>query len=172
MTPTIDTRKLTPAIAFNDDFHPESKVWVYISNRPLNDTQVELARQHLGIFSQKWTAHNQQLKAISEVFDNRFILLMVDETQAGASGCSIDASVHFVERLGQELGVDLFERQLFGLVSDQNIEVLSRAELEEKAVNGQIQADTLTINTLADTRQKLKEEWLVEFNKSWFKRLV
>jgi len=50
-----------------------------------------------------WTAHNNQLKAKGEIRYNRFLILIVDESQAGASGCSIDKSVPFYETAGTTL---------------------------------------------------------------------
>jgi hypothetical protein len=47
-------------------------------------------------FCIQWTAHGANLKAYGEVRHHRFIVMIVDETAAGASGCSIDKSIHFI----------------------------------------------------------------------------
>ena len=92
---------------------PSTRVWVYQSNKPFADGQVPEIRKHVQEFATKWVSHNRQLHSFADVLHNRFIVLMVDESQAGASGCSIDASVHFLQALQQHYQVDLFDRMVF-----------------------------------------------------------
>lgn len=171
--PTLKTtQSLTPKLASAAGFSPDSRVWVYTANRPLIDAEVEAAQQALDGFVRQWTAHNAALKALAEVFQNQFVLLMVDESQAGASGCSIDKSVHFLEALGTQLNVDLFERMRFAWVQDGHLQFANRSEFSAAVQNSGIQADTLVVNTLVATKRDLENNWLVPFSGSWHKRLV
>lgn len=72
------------------EFSQHSRVWIYQSDRKLTDPEVGKIQQELDDFTIGWTAHNNQLKARAEIRYNRFLILIVDESQAGASGCSID----------------------------------------------------------------------------------
>lgn len=163
---------LTPRLANIADFSPQSRVWVYTSSRPLDDAEVQAAQLALDDFARQWTAHNFALKAAAEVFQNQFVILMVDETQAGASGCSIDKSVHFLEALGHQLGVDLFERMRFAWVHDEEMEFANRSEFSDQVQNQAITENTLVVNTLVENKQELQEKWLMPFAQSWHKRLV
>ena len=162
----------TPSLAHDPAFAPESRVWIYTANRPLTDPEAATIQQALDIFSRQWTAHNQALRAKAEVFQNQYVILMVDETQAGASGCSIDKSVHFLEQLGHQLGVDLFERMRFAWVENETIHFADRAEFAALVGEGRITRDTPVVNTLAQTRQELEQKWLLPFGESWHRRLV
>src|ERR1700744_963219 len=104
-------------------FSENSRVWVYQANRKLNDDEVNDITKRLDDFTTMWTAHNHQLKAKGEIRYNRFIILIVDETQAGASGCSIDKSVRFIQDLEQQFGIHLLDR--FNLAYRDGAEVLS-----------------------------------------------
>jgi len=145
---------------------------VYTTNRPLTDAEVFSAQQALDAFTRQWTAHNQALLAKAEVFQNQFVILMVDETRAGASGCSIDKSVHFLEGLGQEIGVDFFERMRFAWVENAEMRFADRAEFAAQVGSGRVSDETLVVNTLAQTKRDLEEKWLLPFGKSWHRRLV
>src|SRR3954468_18254474 len=114
------------------EFSSHSRVWVYQADRKLTTDEVAQIQQHLNNFTTGWTAHNNQLKAKAEIRYNRFLILIVDETQAGASGCSIDKSVHFMQQIEQKFGINLFDR--FNLAYRQGNEVLSlpRNAFEEK----------------------------------------
>src|SRR5580698_9087632 len=105
------------------NFSENSKVRIYQSTRELNADEMARITSILNDFTTGWTAHNNQLKAKAEVRYNRFIILVVDETQAGASGCSIDKSVNFMKLVEQQFGINLFDR--FNLAYRDGEKVLS-----------------------------------------------
>lgn len=164
---------LTPVIAKDSTFSPDSRVWVYTADRRLTDAESHMAQKNLDAFCQQWTAHNQALLAKAEVFENQFVILMVDESQAGASGCSIDKSVHFLEQLGDAIGADFFERMRFAWIDEQgNMQFANRPEFVAFAREGRIGTETLVADTLVQTKAQLAEKWLVPLRESWHKRLV
>jgi hypothetical protein len=164
---------VTPIIANDPTFSPASRVWVYTVNRPLTEAETVFAQKNLDAFCQQWTAHNQALLAKAEVFENQFVILMVDESQAGASGCSIDKSVHFLEQLGEEIGADFFERMRFAWVDETGkLRFASRPEFVTLARAGKIGNETLVADTLVQTKAQLVEKWLVPVSQSWHKRLI
>ena len=50
------------------------------------------------------------LEAGLEIKYNRFIVIGLNQENASASGCSIDASVHFIQSLEKEMDVDLLDK--------------------------------------------------------------
>ncbi len=163
---------IQPTLASNTEFAPESRVWTYTTSRGLSDSEVLAVQNALDTFVRQWTAHNEALKATAEVFQNQFVILMVDETQAGASGCSIDKSVHFLEDLGHHLGVDFFERMRFAWVAGDTLQFGDRQAFGQAVQATEIADNTLMINTLVQNKKELQEKWLVPFSQSWHRRLV
>ena len=152
-------------------FSENSRVWIYQADRELTPAETNDIQNKLNAFAQGWTAHNNQLKAKAEVRYNRFLILVVDETQAGASGCSIDKSVHFMQQLQQQYNINLFDR--FNLAYRSGNEVLSapRAQFEELIQQGGITADTIVFNNLAKDLSELQTKWEVPFKNSWHAQL-
>jgi uncharacterized protein YaaW (UPF0174 family) len=148
-------------------FSENSRVWVYQSDKKLADDLVQQIQQRLDGFTTQWTAHNNQLKAKGEIRYNRFLILIVDETQAGASGCSIDKSVHFMQNLEREFNINLFDR--FNLAYKDADEVLSlpRHGFEELLKQGAINIDTIVYNNLVQNLTELNNKWEVPFKDSW-----
>ena len=148
-------------------FSENSRVWVYQSDRELTDNEALQIKVLLDNFTTGWTAHNNQLKAKAEIRYNRFIILIVDESQAGASGCSIDKSVHFMQQIEAQFGINLFDR--FNLAYRQGSEVLSapRAQFEELLKQGSIKTDTIVFNNLVQNLTELENKWEVPFKNSW-----
>ncbi|WP_413669571.1 ABC transporter ATPase [Mucilaginibacter sp. Mucisp86] len=148
-------------------FSPQSRVWIYQSDRKLTDQEVQQIQPELDRFATNWTAHNNQLKAKAEIRYNRFFILIVDESQAGASGCSIDKSVHFMQQVQQHLGINLFDR--FNLAYREGEEVLSlpRHDFEAKLKDGSINKQTIVYNNLVQNLTELETKWEVPFKDSW-----
>ena len=62
---------VTPSIASLQDYSPDSRVWVYQSNRTLGADECSRVSQALESFCRQWTAHNLRLKAVAEVVEDR-----------------------------------------------------------------------------------------------------
>lgn len=166
--------KILPEIVENQHFAPESKIWIYPASRRLTDEESVFVKNQLLQFCKNWTAHNQSLRATAEIFENRLLILTVDESQAGASGCSIDKSVHFLEQLGESVGADFFDRMTFGWLDEPSgaVKFGNSAQLSEAIRSGEITANSLMINTLAATRAEVSEKFWLPFSESWHRRLV
>ena len=152
-------------------FSEQSRVWIYQSDRELYDDEIKQLHEILNKFVSEWTAHNHQLKAKAEIRYNRFLILIVDESQAGASGCSIDKSVKFIKRLEQEFKINLLDR--FNLAYREGEKVLSapRDEFEELLRSGKIHSNTIVYNNLVQNLEQLETKWEVPFKDSWHNQL-
>jgi hypothetical protein len=60
-------------------------------------------------FLENWAAHGTSLVSSYQLKYNRFIILAVDQDVQSATGCSIDASVEFIQSLEQKK-VDLLDK--------------------------------------------------------------
>jgi hypothetical protein len=149
------------------EFSSHSRVWIYQSDRKLTADEAVQIQVNLDNFTRSWTAHNNQLKAKAEIRYNRFLVLIVDETQAGASGCSIDKSVNFMKQLEQQFDINLFDR--FNLAYRDGEEVLSvpRHQFEELLKTGAINTETIVFNNLVQNVAELQTKWEVPFKDSW-----
>jgi len=148
-------------------FSENSRVWVYQSDKKLSDSEVQQIQNQLDSFTTSWTAHNNQLKAKAEIRYNRFLILIVDESQAGASGCSIDKSVNFMKQVGEQFNINLLDR--FNLAYREGSEVLSapRHDFEEMLKQGNINTQTIVFNNMVQNLSELQTKWEVPFKDSW-----
>lgn len=151
---------------------PDARVWVYQCNRTLTETEIKTVLARTTVFTDSWTAHKQDLQAGFDIRYNRFLILIIDEKQAMASGCSIDSSVHFIQTLEKELGVSFFDRMLFAYRDGDRVEVLPRAAFESAVRTGKISDDTIVFNNLVQTKRELDSAWEVPMKNSWHKQLL
>lgn len=152
---------------------PSSRVWVYASNQPFVAADVPTIRTQLQEFAQQWVSHNRQLRADADVLHNRFVVLMVDESQADASGCSIDKSVAFLKGLQAEYGVDLFNRMIFSYQDlDGQVHSVDREAFARLYATEQINDDTLVFDPLVATKKDLDQLFVKKLSQSWHKRML
>lgn len=150
----------------------DSKVWIYQSNRPFTAGELEKLQPIVANFANQWVSHNRQLKAFGQVFHNQFVVLMVDETQAGASGCSIDSSVHFMKKVEDAFQVNLFDRMRFTYKDGEEVKTAAREEFAQLYESGKINDDTLVFDTLVKTKKDFQEKLIKPLGQSWHKRMV
>ncbi len=112
-----------------EEFPDHSRVWIYQANRSLDGTESLFLIEELNKFLADWAAHGKELQAGGELVFDRILIICVNEASIQASGCSIDSSVRFVKSVGEELGVDFFDRLHLHLVSDNQLKRIHLSEL-------------------------------------------
>jgi hypothetical protein len=152
---------------------PDStRVWVYLSHRPFTEKEQVVLNSQLAAFAQHWTAHNLQLQAFSTILDHQFIVLMVDESKAGASGCSIDKSVHFLQSIENQYDVKLLDRWLFAYQQHDEVRTADRVEFTRLYRTGILNDETLVFDTMVNILGDFKTKRWKPLGKSWHKRLI
>lgn len=149
-----------------------SRIWIYQSSRPFSEDEVREISALTKDFLESWTAHNASLKAGFEIRYNHFLILMIDEKVAGASGCSIDKSVHFIQSLGKKFEVSFFDRMKFAYKTNGRVEAASRDVLEKLFAEHALNDDSIFFNNLVETKKELDSGWEISFKNSWHKNLI
>jgi len=149
-----------------------ARVWVYQADRPFPSDTVPAVRASVQQFVEKWISHNRRLRAYGDVLHDRFVVLMVDESLADASGCSIDSSVYFLKGLQQTYGVDLFDRMRFSYLEGEEVHTVDRATFEQRYREGKITEETLVFDPLVSTKGALDRQFIRPLKDSWHMRLL
>jgi len=149
-----------------------TKIWIYQSDKPFEATEIPKVRTKVKEFAKNWVSHNDQLTAFGDVYHDRFIVLMVDEYQGGASGCSIDSSVRFIQQLEKEYALDMFDRMNFTYQTKEGIKSAHKEEFIELYRMGLITDETIVFNNLVSTKEDFENNWQVSLKESWHKQLI
>jgi hypothetical protein len=153
-----------------DQMKDTSRLWVYQCNRFLAADETEWLANSLTSFLDNWKAHGQPLLCSFLIKENRFVIVAVDEDSYGASGCSIDASVHELQVLQEKLGVDFFTRDTVVFKMESSLEAVKLSEIKEKVAEGELQPDSPVFNTLVASKADLQRNWVVPAGNTWLKR--
>jgi len=148
-------------------FSPQSRVWIYQSNRKFTSQEEGEILNKLASFTNQWKAHGNELLAKAEIRYGFFIILTVDETQANVTGCSIDSSVRLIKEIEQEYHVDLFNRFNMAYKIDNEVIVNNKEDFETLVNIKQINPDTIVFNNMVQNLAELETKWEVPFKNSW-----
>ncbi len=148
-------------------FSPQSKVWIYQSSRQFSLTEAEEIQGKLNAFTAQWKAHGHQLAAKAEMPYRFFIVLIVDQDSAAATGCSIDASVRVIKEIENTYGVDLFNRFNMAYKLDDEVHVTSKEDFETLITIKKITPQTIVFNNLVQTLAEYEQKWEVPLADSW-----
>ena len=87
-----------------------SRIWIYQSDKKILDQDLIKIKTKLTEFLKNWTAHGDDLKSSFEIKYNRFLIIALNEKSTKASGCSIDACVHFIQKIEKDYGLNLLDK--------------------------------------------------------------
>jgi hypothetical protein len=149
------------------DFSPESRVWIYQSNRLFSLQEALQVENLLEQFNASWFSHGAKVKGHADLLFGQFILLMADETAAGVSGCSTDSSVRLIKEIEKAFNVNLFDRQLLAFVVKDKVQLLPMNQLQYALDNQFINTESLYFNNLVQTKEELENNWLIPVKESW-----
>ena len=147
-----------------------SKIWIYQSDRKLQQNELDFVRKNTEAFLTEWTAHGQNLQAGMQIFHEQFIVIGVNEAVNQASGCSIDKSVHFMQQLGNALKLDLLQRSKIAVKNENEIRVIEFSEVKEAINSGVISKASTVFNNAVVAKQDLDTQWAQPAQESWLKR--
>ena len=154
------------------DLPDHSRVWIYQANREFTKEELSKIKQLSDKFLTSWNAHDSKLTAAIEPFYNLFLVVMVDEEVAMASGCSIDSSFQFIQDLEKQLGVTLLDRLTVAYRDGDSIKLTRVDEFENKILAGEVGRDTVVFNNLVDNKGDFDSLWEVLVKDSWHKKLL
>ena len=147
-----------------------SRVWIYQSNRSFSETELEEISQKTSEFLTSWTAHGADLNAGFEIRYKRFIVIGLDQNLQSATGCSIDASVHFIQQLEQEYSVDLMDKMNVSYKQGDFVAYKSLKDFKTMAKNRAVSKKTVVFNNLVQNKAEYLEHWEVPASESWHSR--
>ncbi|MCK0159292.1 ABC transporter ATPase [Allomuricauda sp. F6463D] len=149
-----------------------ARVWIYQANRSFTETEINEVKDSVTEFLKEWTAHGSQLQAGFEIKYKRFIVIGLDQTTASASGCSIDASVHFIQSLEKKYNVELLDRMNVSFKQGEYIAYKPLKDFKKLAKAKSVSPNTIVFNNLVATKQEYLENWEVPACESWHARFV
>ena len=151
------------------DFHTlpeESRIWLYAAENALTKDQQNYILKVVSEDLKGCNAHQQPLTAGVTILENHFIVIALDESKNGASGCSIDTLQGTIQKIEKELSIPLMNRLNVFCEIEGEIVCIPSFKLENIA-----KADTLFYDLTILTKNDLNT-YLKPISEGWCANLV
>lgn len=163
---------ITKMQTYFTDFPADSKLWVFIADEELETSAAELVKNYMSQFIPQWKAHDEDLKADFELIDNRFLIVIADESMTKASGCSIDTLTRFIKELESKIDISLTNRMNITYKSNSDYHVDKLNSFKEKVKSGKLAKQTLIYNASVSNLNDFWENFEQYLDQSWAAQLL
>ena len=155
------------------DLPNSSRTWVFGADHDLDEGATDLLMREVDRFLAQWHAHGAPLTAARDWRDKRFLTIAVDQSTAGASGCSIDGLYRSLKALEPRLGASLVTS---GLVFYRNpkgwVESVDRERFSELGVTGKITPRTRVFDPTVTSLGEWRARFELNAEDSWHAKLM
>ena len=98
------------------------------------------------------------------------IIIAVNQEVQAATGCSIDASVQFIQQIEQKYAVDLLDKMNVTFKMGEHVTFKTLLEFKKLAKEKAVSANTVVFNNLVNTVGEWQDFWEVPAGESWHSR--
>ena len=134
------------------DFLPYSRIWLFISEFPIDkDKEVEI-KHNFSNFSNNWKSHGEKLNGVLKIEYDKLIVIGVK--QQNLCGRSVDGLMRFVRELDENVQLDLLNRNRLGYLLDGTLSTFHFNQIELLAKDERINNKTLITNNFIKTNDQ------------------
>ena len=155
-----------------DSLPENSRVWIYQSNRSFTKDELVDISDKLIVFLNNWVAHGLNLEAGFEIKYKRFIIIALDQDKQSVTGCSIDASVKFIQELEILYSVNLMDKMNVSYKQGDYVAYKTLTDFKKMAKDKAVSKKTIVFNNLVNSVGEYKQFWEVPASESWHSRFV
>lgn len=146
------------------------RLWIFQSNRFLNNEEKQNISDIISKFLASWAAHGADLKSELRIIEDKFIVIMVDEDQTRATGCSLDKLNQCMREIDHIYHLELLNRLWVSFEdTNGNINTIPISSFKEKIKSEEITPNTYVYNLSVNTPKEFEEKFKQPLKNSWAK---
>jgi hypothetical protein len=161
-----------PRVSF-DSLPDDARVWVFGAASGITGPPSEQLLAAVDDFLAQWNAHGSPLVCGRDWRDDRFLAVGVDQSTAGASGCSIDGLFRTLARLEPVLGTTMLGGgRVYYRDADGRVNATTRSAFNQLVAEGRIGPDTPVFDTALTSASAWRAEFERPMRASWHAQLA
>jgi hypothetical protein len=150
-----------------------ARTWVFGADKTLEAPASTILLNEVDGFLSRWNAHGAPLTVGRDWKYGRFLTVAVDQSTAGASGCSIDGLFRSLKALEPRLGASLVTSGLvFYRETNGAIRSVDRDTFSNLSSKGNIQPGTHVFDPTVTTLGEWRARFELEAAQSWHSGLL
>lgn len=161
-----------PLVSF-ESLPDTSRTWVFPADHSLSRSQTAQLLNAVDEFLAQWKAHGDPLTVGRSWRDDRFLTVAVDQSTAGASGCSLDGLFRILKSIEGRIGASLvpsgmiFFRDKSGVIQSVN-----REDFVKLAAKGEITDATTVFDPTVASLGEWRAQFQTDVGHSWHASLI
>jgi len=156
-----------------EDLPNDARAWVFSADKTIDPPASDVLLREVDGFLSRWNAHGVPLTVGRDWKYGRFLTVAVDQSTAGASGCSIDGLFRTLKALESRLGASLVTSGVVFFRGRKGaIECVDRARFTALSAEGEIGPDTRVFDPTVTTLGEWRARFELEAAKSWHSGLL
>lgn len=156
-----------------EDLPNSARTWVFGADSNLDEGATDLLLREVDLFLSQWHAHGAPLTAARDWRDGRFLTVAVDQSTAGASGCSIDGLFRSLKAMEPRLGASLVTSGLvFYRDKKGAIESVNRERFTALSTGGKVNSKTRVFDPTVTTLGEWRARFELDAAHSWHSGLL
>jgi hypothetical protein len=150
-----------------------ARTWVFGADKTMNAPASDTLLKEVDGFLSQWHAHGSPLTVGRDWQYGRFLTVAVDQSTAGASGCSIDGLFRTLKGLEPKLAASLVTSGLI-FFRDENgaIQSVDRDQFTALGAEGKIAPDTRVFDPTVTTLGEWRARFELNAEDSWHAKLL
>ena len=150
-----------------------SRTWVFSADHSLSRSQATQLLNAVDEFLSQWKAHGSPLTVGRNWRDDRFLTVAVDQSTAGASGCSIDGLFRILKSIEGRVGASLITSgMIFYRDNAGAIQSVNREDFVKLAAKGDITDATTVFDPTVATLGEWRAQFQTDVGHSWHGALI
>ena len=155
------------------DLPDSARTWVFGADRDLDEGATDLLFREVDRFLSQWHAHGSPLTVGRDWKHGRFLTVAVDQSTAGASGCSIDGLFRTLKAMESRLGASLVTSgMVFYRDKKGRIEAVDREQFTARSAEGKITPETTVFDPTVATLGEWRARFELNASQSWHAGLL
>lgn len=156
-----------------EDLPDSSRTWVFASDRTLDPAESKILMKEVDAFLHQWKAHGAELTSGRDWRYGRFLTVAVDQSTAGASGCSIDGLFRALKSLEPKLEASLVTSGLI-FYCDENgaVQSVTRERFSALGAQGKIGPQTRVFDPTVTSLLEWRVRFVLDLKDSWHAKLI
>jgi hypothetical protein len=168
-----ETERLHMPLVQIEDLPDNARTWVFGADRNLDEGATDLLLREVDRFLSQWHAHGAPLTTGRDWRHGRFLTVAVDQSTAGASGCSIDGLFRNLKALEPRLGASLVTSGVvFFRSQDGAIECVDRERFTALSAEGKVTPETRVFDPTVTTLGEWRARFELDAAHSWHAGLL
>ena len=161
-----------PSVPFSD-LPDDARLWVFAAEHPVRAGAADQLLAAVDAFLAQWRAHGDPLTCARDWRDDRFLAVGVDQSDAHASGCSIDGLFRALSALEPAIGTSLLGGgQIYFRDAAGEVRCVDRERFGDLAGAGAVTGETPVFDTTVGTAGDWRRAFELPAARSWHGQLL